>query len=225
MKKIAIVYASKHGQTAKIARYMEEKLQEQGYSTQLINCTVRPWTLSSFADAALLGSPVYAGKFSKHLTQWAREHEAWLAKVPVGVFTVSLNAADQRPNARPEDKRLLRELTAQLRVSPTHVASIAGALKYRSYWWPIRLMMKRIAAEAGGSTDTSRDHELTSWPRVDNFLHSFVAGRLQAPVPGHALEQVGHPAPAGGAREREARAHEGRYREEGGIHENAQQGA
>ena len=50
----------------------------------------------------------------------------------------------------------------------------AGALKYVEYDYFKRWMMKRIAEEEDGPTDTSRDHELTDWPALDEFVDAFV---------------------------------------------------
>ncbi len=204
MKKIALVYSSKHGQTEKIARYMEAKLQERGYSTQLLEASGN-FSLNSCVDAVICGSPVYAGKFRQPLLRWVQNHRKEMHDFPVGLFTVTLNAADKHQTARADDSRLLRELISQTGLHPSHVASFAGALKYRSYWWPTRWMMRRIAAKAGGDTDTSRDHEYTSWAQVDSFLSAFVSQKRASPfstsqqageseaglyaVPGPSLEQ------------------------------------
>jgi len=64
--------------------------------------------------------------------------------------------------------------------TPQHVANFAGALPYRKYPWPLRLMMRFIVSRAGGDTDTSRDYEYTDWNAVDRFAAEF-AGRLSAP--------------------------------------------
>ncbi len=38
-----------------------------------------------------------------------------------------------------------------------------------------RMLMKRIAAQAGGDTDTSRDHEYTDWKDLAAFTRRFAA--------------------------------------------------
>lgn len=173
MKKIAIVFASRHGQTSKIAHYMENKLQEQGFSTQLIDAAGPDTHLHSEADGVIYGSPVYRGKFESSVLRWVKNHKANLRRMPSALFTVALNAADQRPSARAADDGLLCSFMTQTSWVPSYVASFAGALKYREYFWPIRLLMKRISREAGGSTDTSRNHEYTSWAQVDSFVATF----------------------------------------------------
>ena len=180
MKKIAIVYASKQGHTRKIAAYMAGKLQERGFSTQLIDAASEG-PLPSTVDAVIAGSPVYAGKFRSTLLRWVHAHHAELARLPFGLFSVTLNAADQHLSAPPHDQRLLRELISACGIVPGHLASIAGALKYREYSWPVRRMMRNIAEKAGGDLDTSRDYEYTNWAYVDAFLDAFTGQKLRSP--------------------------------------------
>ena len=46
-------------------------------------------------------------------------------------------------------------------------------MRYTHYGWLKRLMMKRIVGKAGGSTDTTRDHEYTDWNDLRNFAREF----------------------------------------------------
>ena len=50
---------------------------------------------------------------------------------------------------------------------------VAGALPYTRYNWFIRRVMKRIAAKAGGDTDTTRDYEYTDWQDLRSFAEQF----------------------------------------------------
>ena len=68
-----------------------------------------------------------------------------------------------------------------MRVGTQVTTMVAGALADTKYNWFIRSMMKRIAAKAGGDTDTSRDYEYTDWPALSRFSVQFarrVAERL-----------------------------------------------
>lgn len=182
MNRIAVAYSSRYGQTKKIALYLEEKLQEYGLSTVLIDTDHEPWPqLPSMLDGVLFGTPVYAGRFRKSLLRWARANRRALASLPTGLFTVSLNAADRRPAARDTDAALIRALVDQVGIVPTYSASLAGSLDYRKYSWLVRRLMRWIAGRAGGDTDTSRDHEYTSWTMVDEFLQDFLHPRADSP--------------------------------------------
>ena len=56
------------------------------------------------------------------------------------------------------------------------VIGLICALLYRQYNFFMRWVMKRIAAKAGGDTDTSRDYEYTDWNDVRAFAGQF--GRM-----------------------------------------------
>lgn len=174
MKKIAIAYASKHGQTEKIARYLAAKIESRKMEYELIDTSRSSVALGQGFSGIIYGSPVYRGRFPSGILAWARKNSVRINALPSAFFTVSLNAADQRPAARVADQQLLTLFMQETAALPRFSASFAGALNFRQYWWPIRLLMKRISAKAGGSTDTSRDHEYTDWQKVDSFLARFL---------------------------------------------------
>ena len=62
---------------------------------------------------------------------------------------------------------------------PTATKPVAGALTYTKYSFIMRLVMKRIARAARGSTDTRRDHVYTDWAALDRFVADFVSGALE----------------------------------------------
>jgi menaquinone-dependent protoporphyrinogen oxidase len=177
-KRIAIVFSSATGQTKKIARYLEEKIQQSGFSTVLIDADLEPQvSLPSSIDGIIYGTPVYRSRYRPTLLAWSQRHVRELEHVPSAFFTVSLNAADRREQARPDDEALLRDFFRQTRHVPAFAASFAGALKYREYSWFIRWIMRTKSKRAGGDTDTSRDYEYTNWEQVDAFANDFLADR------------------------------------------------
>jgi menaquinone-dependent protoporphyrinogen oxidase len=178
MKKVAIVVPSPYGQTAKIAHFMQDRLALTVDRVELLHPTGdenRPPANIDGFDAVIIGGPIFNGKYMPELVEWTRQNLDKLNAIPCGFFSVSLNAADKRPQARQDDDRLLREFLAQTNLKPGFVASLAGALQYTRYGFFKRLMMKRISAAAGGPTDTSKDHEMTDWSEVAAFVDAFAA--------------------------------------------------
>ena len=176
MNEIALVYSSRTGQTAKIVRYMEGQLQARGFSTQLIDASTHLGRLDSNVDAVIIGCPVYRGQFLRPLVGWVRSHKSQLRNMPTAFFSVTLNAADKRDSARVADRELHRLFIRKTGLVPKFLGSLAGALKYRSYWWVTRLLMARISRSAGGDTDTTQNFEYTDWKLVDHFLQDFTIG-------------------------------------------------
>ena len=64
----------------------------------------------------------------------------------------------------------------QLSVVFDDVEMIAGALVYSKYSRLLKWLMKRIAASAGNSTDTSRDYEYTDWQQVERYAARLSGG-------------------------------------------------
>ena len=57
--------------------------------------------------------------------------------------------------------------------SPLTSSPDSAPCAYTRYNWFIRRVMKRIAAKAGGDTDTTRDHEYTDWQDLRRFTEQF----------------------------------------------------
>ena len=180
MNRFLIVYSSKYGQTAKISHYIESRLCNYGYVGHTCNILDEDPHPSKY-DTVIVGAPVYAGKFPIELLAWTKRNAALLSRRQNAFFSDSLNAADSRTKARIDDVRLLNKFKSKTNWNPNFEISVAGALKYKSYNWLIRLVMKNISKSAGGPTDTSTDHELTNWGAVDSFLKALEENDQQSP--------------------------------------------
>ena len=74
-------------------------------------------------------------------------------------------------------KTILSRFLAEAGWQPAITKPVAGALLHPLLWF-IRRVMKRIAAKAGGNTDTTRDYEYLDWQDLRRFTEEF--GRLVA---------------------------------------------
>jgi menaquinone-dependent protoporphyrinogen oxidase len=105
---------------------------------------------------------------------FVKSNRDWLAAMPVALFSVSLAAADGM-DGRVEAQRLADESIDESRLTPLCTRCIAGALKYTQYDYFKRLIMRMIAKQRGGDTDTSKDTEYTNWDDVEAFVDEFLA--------------------------------------------------
>jgi menaquinone-dependent protoporphyrinogen oxidase len=179
VKHAAIVFSSKYGQTAKVAGYLRHKLLDLKIESELFNLGTEkgrhdPVRLEHF-DLVVIGSPVYTGKLAKPVLAWAAANLDMLLNLPTALFTVGLRAADRRPEGRIAEREALNSFVASTRLAPRITTSFSGAVKYRRYGWLKRALMKSICKDAGLPTDTSRDHELTDWARVDEFVEGVLS--------------------------------------------------
>jgi len=176
MANVLIVYATKEGQTAKIARHIAQSLDAAGHSSELFD-VAHPTPHLDFGrfQFAIVGGPIHAQGYPRALLRFVRKNRAFLARVPTAFFSVGLAVASRTSDGRAQTLPLVQKFLAQTGWQPRRVELIAGALKYSQYNPLIRLIMRRIAAKEGGETDTSRDYEYTDFAAVERFAHEFVA--------------------------------------------------
>ena len=176
--RMAIFFATREGQTRRIAERIAADLRAAGATVDLVDLTgVGHIDLSKY-DSACVASSVHVGKHERAATEFVKGHRAELERLSAAFVTVSLSQAGAENLRRPADARAQSACDVQQVIDgfvketgwrPAAVFPVAGALLYRRYNVLLRFVMKLIARKAGGPTDTSRDHELTDWRAVDRF--------------------------------------------------------
>lgn len=181
MRNVALLYASRKGQTEKIVRFMQKSLEDTGCVVEIHDLKRENPVLGSQIDGVVIGGPVYAGHFHRVIRKWMRSNQSALRDKRTGLFVVALNSADKHAEARHADDELLRHFIDWTGVVPDQLANFAGALNYSQYSPIVRAQMVKIAKEAGGDTDVSRDYEYTDWDQVRRYCADFVARRVDSP--------------------------------------------
>src|SRR5207342_299308 len=85
MKRVLVVYASRHGSTAGIAERIGEALGAKGLDVTVADAKDRPDPVPF--DAYVIGSAVYMGQWEKDATSFVERHESVLATRPVWLFS------------------------------------------------------------------------------------------------------------------------------------------
>lgn len=173
MKNVGIYFATKYGQTAKIAREIANTLEKSGVASAVydVNTLSKSGELGAH-DSYIFCGAMYAGKYSRKLVKLISDNRDILSKSPSAFVSLSLSAAGnetQKTEARAVAQKLLRELNWQ----PTHLFDVAGAVAYTKYGFLTRMVMKHICRKSGGPVDTSVEHELTDWNAVREFAKGF----------------------------------------------------
>jgi menaquinone-dependent protoporphyrinogen oxidase len=112
---------------------------------------------------------MHKGKSQREVQEFLKRSASALNTMPAAFFSVSLTEAATLPVDRAVVQPIIDKFLVETGWLPTLRASFAGALKYRRYNFLIRFVMKKIAGQQGGDTDTSRDYEYTDWAAVDQF--------------------------------------------------------
>ncbi|MFC7202138.1 flavodoxin domain-containing protein [Haloferax namakaokahaiae] len=175
MASFLIGYKSREGQTAKVADRVASALEQRGHEVRTISVT--EWSSAdSIADydAVLLGDSIHLGRHAKQMIRFVRDHRDELAVRPNGFFQVSLSAADpDDEDGQTETVTYIHEFVEKTGWEPDQIGVFGGALRYSKYGFITRYVMKRIARNNLGITDTSRDHEFTDWDEVETFALDF----------------------------------------------------
>lgn len=171
---VLIVFGSSHGQTARIARRIEQQLVQSGIDVTMRRGDGLPHDLRlGDYDGVLVGASMIVGGYQRYIRSFVARNARTLNAMPSAFFAVSGSAGSASAEERAEAVRIAQAFLRKAGWRPALFASIAGAIMYTKYNFLLRYVMKRISQREGGSTDTSRDHEYTDWVQVEQFAESF----------------------------------------------------
>jgi menaquinone-dependent protoporphyrinogen oxidase len=185
MNRILIAYATRHGQTRRIAERVASRFRSRGLDVELVLRDLAKERVSmspgQFVGAILAGS-LHLGRHEPELVRFVKANRAALDAVPTAFLSVSGSEATvERADTPPKTKEEARERVKEaLRIfqdatgwQPREVMPVAGAILYTKYDFFTRLVLKWIAKRESGPTDTSRDYEYTDWAALDRFADRF----------------------------------------------------
>jgi menaquinone-dependent protoporphyrinogen oxidase len=182
--RILIVYATREGQTRRIAMRLADELRAAGRGVDIQDAgSIGAVAWSKYSTACLAAS-VHAGHHEPEMVRFVKQHRADLERVAASFVSVTLSEAGAEDPKRSEAERLQAAADVQRMIDdfvketgwkPAHTLPVAGALNYSKYNFFIRFVMKRIARKQGAPIDTSRDYEFTNWANVAQLAHSLCA--------------------------------------------------
>ena len=172
---ILVFFGTNYGQTAKIARYIAERLASHGCSARLVNGDAPPPDVSiADFDGVIIGGSIIRGRHQECVRRFVRLHRDALNAMPSAFFSVSGSAASRNEAGKQEARECIDRFLRETAWRPGVVESVAGAMAFTKYNPFVRWMLKQISKRNGGPTDTSRDHELTDWSQVERFADAFL---------------------------------------------------
>jgi len=185
MEPILVLYATHEGQAKRIAEHMADSVRAHGLLADLVNAAHIPEGFSLDAySAAIVAASVHGGRHEKEIVRFVKDHVKDLERIPTAFLSVSLSEAGAEDATAPPENRaraaadatgMIDEFLAETGWRPSSIKAVAGALLYTKYNFLLRFVMKRISRQAGGTTDTSKDHEYTDWVALDKLVDEFVA--------------------------------------------------
>jgi menaquinone-dependent protoporphyrinogen oxidase len=187
--KVAVFFATREGQTSKIANRIAADLRAKGVAVDIVNVRTRaaPLDWSAYATAFVAAS-VHSGHHEREMIEFVRGSRDELRRIGTVFISVSMSeagaedlhaSAERRERSEADAERMVDVFIKETGWKPERYLRVAGALLYTHYNFLVRFVMKRISRQNGGPTDTSRDYEFTDWPALDRFVDEVIA-----PTPG-----------------------------------------
>ena len=174
---LLLIYGTTEGQTQKIARFVTDRMSQQGHHTQLVNAIeATPAVNPRDFDAVIIAASVHAGRYQSAVVHFVIEHLAAIDARSNAFLSVSLAAAGDDEDDVEGLKKCVADFVHETGWTPRCIHHVAGAFRYTAYDFLKRWAMKYIAYRKGGPTDTSRDYELTDWDDLTRFVDSLVHG-------------------------------------------------
>ena len=186
MQPVAVFYATREGQTERIAQRVAAALRASGLKVEIRNLKDDAGAMEQpdRYSAAILAASVHAGSHEPEMVSFVKRHRAKLDAMPHAFLSVTLSQVGAEDSARPAAERarfaadvesVIAKFRGETGWHPSWVKPVAGALPYSKYNFFIRFIMKRIARKSGAPTDTSHDYDFTNWADLDTFAQQFAA--------------------------------------------------
>ena len=179
MKPIGVLYATREGQTRRIAERVAQDLRARRLDVECKNLRDDDAIHPNDYAAVVLAASVHAGKHEGEMVKFVKKHRTELEQAPTAFLSVTLSEAGAEMSGKaPEERarfsadvqRVIDKFFEETGWRPERVKPVAGALMYSKYNPLVRFVVKRIAKKAGAATDTSRDYEYTDWCALDRFV-------------------------------------------------------
>ena len=145
-KRVAVIYASRHGSTREIAEALRDGLRERGHNAEL-GSVDDGVDLTAF-DAAVFGSAVYMGRWMKSAREYAEARRGELSGKPLWLFSSGPIGDPPEPM---EDPYGIAELKESLGARDHHL--FAGKIDKSELGFAEKAVLAAVGADEGDSRD------------------------------------------------------------------------
>lgn len=172
--KILIGYATKEGQTRKIARYVADVAVEAGHTVELLALDDADDIDVSRFDRVLLAAPIHVGHYPKALATFVVNNLAQLTRSQAHFMSVSLAAAGHDADDWKSLGKIVDDLSAATGWMPARVKHVAGAYLPSKYDILTGFIMARIVSAKDPQINTSQDKIYTDWSDLNGWLRDWL---------------------------------------------------
>ncbi|MFN7572420.1 MAG: menaquinone-dependent protoporphyrinogen IX dehydrogenase [Betaproteobacteria bacterium] len=167
MKSVLILYLSRDGHTARVARAICASIAAAGGQAEMMDLVEAEREGVDWAryDLRAVGAPVLYGTYDQRLFDFVARHKAELDARPSAFFNVSV-VARVPAKATVEGNRYMQKFLQRSPWQPRDLKVIAGKVNYPAWAWYERLMIQLIMKYTDGPTDPSTVIDYTDWDDV-----------------------------------------------------------
>jgi menaquinone-dependent protoporphyrinogen oxidase len=173
MRRILVAFASREGQTEKIAHHIARRLEDAGHLTRLIDLKAGETEAGADdCDAAILAGAIHRGHHEQALARFIMRHAPALRRGHSAFLSVSVSAGSHNRADLQAVDEVVQGFLYELGWHPDCIEHVAGAVR--------EPLGDRPAAGLGMlgfalSAEPTRETELTDWAKLDAFIASFAA--------------------------------------------------
>jgi menaquinone-dependent protoporphyrinogen oxidase len=178
---VLVLYGTREGHAAKVAGAVADGLRRAGTQAHVVDAAASHPDAVAY-DAVVVVASVHKGDYGSEVHDWTRRQARALNSMPSAFVSISLGVLQKDSDVQQDIEAILARFLERTGWQPKALLHAAGALMYSRYNIVERMLMKRIAAQAGGDTDTRRDYEYTDWKALAEFTRRF-AHTLKPPSP------------------------------------------
>lgn len=149
MNKIAIIYASKHGTTEKVAQRLAAKLDGD---VSLISLKQNKNPNIDSYDTVILGTAIYAGTPQKVMTVFCQRNESELLKKTIGLFICGM-----QPGAETREKEIIDAYSEVLRQHAKASAFLGGEFLFEKLNFFEKLIVKKVSKATASVSSIDED--------------------------------------------------------------------
>lgn len=174
MLRYLIAYASREGQTEKIAHRVAHCLEGDGALVRLIDLKAHETEAGADdCDAMIITGSVHVGRFDPELSAFIMRHCEALRRCPSTFLPVSLSAASHEESERSAIDEIAQRFVAEHGWTPDVLFHVAGAVHDRQVSPIERVILHAIVDSKGVERHPSGDTELTDWDGLEQFIRDF----------------------------------------------------
>lgn len=156
-----IVYGTVEGQTARIARFLADRITSAGHAAALFDTSQTADLSFDGIDRVFLAAPVHERRHPRDFEAFVTAHRDDLAARRSVMLSVGLKVAFE--GGREEAEDYLREMEMRTRFTPNREVLVAGALRAGAYGYFETEVLRHVVLAGQDFRPEDGPHEFTDW--------------------------------------------------------------